>query len=169
MTLITFGGQLRGSYNTSLGQSATKSVFQLIRQIVEKSIVEEDSTSITIRNAAGRTVRIEFSPDPDIAIREKLSSGKFNNRIAIEIKGGKDISNIHNRLGEAEKSHQKARELGFRQFWTMVNESRLDFALAQRESPTTTAFFEIEKITAVSSAEYHMFKELLLSEIGLED
>ena len=45
----------------------------------------------------------------------------YNNRIAIEIKGGTDVSNLHNRLGEAEKSHQNARLLGFTQFWTIIN------------------------------------------------
>ena len=29
----------------------------------------------------------------------------------MEIKGGSDISNAHNRVGEAEKSHIKARQL----------------------------------------------------------
>jgi hypothetical protein len=32
---------------------------------------------------------------------------------AIEIKGGRDYSNIHNRIGEAEKSHQKAEKQGY--------------------------------------------------------
>jgi hypothetical protein len=32
--------------------------------------------------------------------------------VAVEIKGGKDYSNIHNRIGEAEKSHQKAKKEG---------------------------------------------------------
>ena len=122
---------------------------------------------MSIRNAAGRIVRIEFAPDPDIAIREQLGSGKFNNRIAIEIKGGKDISNIHNRLGEAEKSHIKAKDQGFNQFWTMVNVHHLNPAIAKRESPTTTRFFSILNLTNTSSQEYIEFKELLLSELGL--
>ncbi len=124
LTLLTLGGQLRGSYNTLLGQNASKIVFETIKAIVVNAVEFEDNTSMSIRNAAGRIVRIEFAPDPDIAIREQLSSGKLNNRIAIEIKGGKDISNIHNRLGEAEKSHIKAKAQGFNQFWTMVNVHR---------------------------------------------
>lgn len=50
---------------------------------------------------------IEFAPDPDIVIREEFSKGKYRNIITIEVKGGTDFSNIHNRVGEAEKSHQR--------------------------------------------------------------
>ena len=61
LTLLTLGSQLRGSYNTLLGQEATKSVFQMIRQLVHDSIEEESATHLLIRNAAGRLVRIEFA------------------------------------------------------------------------------------------------------------
>ncbi len=167
LTLLTLGSQFRGSYNTLLGQRATKRVFEIIRRIVSAAIQSEDSTSIVIRNAAGRNVRIEFAPDPDIAVREQLSSGRFNNRIAIEIKGGRDISNIHNRLGEAEKSHQNARDQGFTQFWTIVNVKSLNLEAARRESPTTTAFFSIDQIADHTTAEHAEFKELLVAELGL--
>ena len=96
LTLLTLGSQFRGSYNTMLGQKATKRVFQLIRETVKHAIEDEDSRSILIRNAAGRQVRIEFSPDPDIAIKEQLGSGRLNNRIAIEIKEGTSAT-IHPR------------------------------------------------------------------------
>lgn len=168
LTLLTLGGQLRGSYNTFLGQQASKDVFDLIKAIVSSSIEKEENTSLNIRNAAGRIVRIEFAPDPDIAIREQLGSGKLINRIAIEIKGGKDVSNIHNRLGEAEKSHQKAKNQGFTQFWTVINVDRLDYNLARRESPTTNYFFPLAKITHRNTQEYRDFRELLLSELGLK-
>ena len=57
-----------------------------------------------------------------------------------EIKGGKDISNIHNRIGEAEKSHQKARKRGFVECWTMVGVGHTDMDLARKESPSTDRF-----------------------------
>ncbi len=72
---------------------------------------------------------------PDIIIREEMSKGTFRNIIAIEVKGGTDYSNIHNRIGEAEKSHQKARNSGFVECWTVVNVDRLDFTVAKSESP----------------------------------
>lgn len=37
----------------------------------------------------------------------------FRNIIAVEVKGGTDFSNIHNRIGEAEKSHQTPVLSGF--------------------------------------------------------
>ena len=169
LTLITLGCQFRGSYNNLIGQKANKRLFETIRSIVEAAILKDDGTSLVIRNAAGRKVRIEFAPDPDIAIREQLRSGRFNNRIAIEIKGGKDVSNIHNRLGEAEKSHQNAKQQGFTQFWTMVGVGGLDADVARTESPTTTAFFQIDRITKATTAEHGEFKELLLAELGLSD
>ncbi len=54
---------------------------------------------------------IEFSSDPDVLITEKLQSG-VRYILSIEVKGGTDASNIHNRLGEAEKSHLKAKKFG---------------------------------------------------------
>lgn len=167
LALLTLGAQYRGSANVLLGQSMIREVFATVRDIVGPMVEKETATSLVIRNAAGRRVLIEFAPDPDIAIREELSSGRFNNRIAIEVKGGRDISNIHNRLGEAEKSHQKARELGFTQFWTLVNVQRLDLELARRESPTTTQFFAIHEVTDPDSPEHERFRELLEAELGI--
>lgn len=167
LALLTLGAQYRGSANVILGQTMIAEVFDTVRDIVAGLTGEETATSLVIRNAAGRRVRIEFAPDPDIAIREELGSGRFNNRIAIEVKGGRDVSNIHNRLGEAEKSHQKARELGFTQFWTMVNVQRLDLDLAHRESPTTTQFFTIHEVTDPGSPEHERFRELLGAELGI--
>lgn len=167
LALLTLGAQYRGSANVLLGQSMIREVFATVRDIVGPMVEEETATSLVIRNAAGRRVLIEFAPDPDIAIREELSSGRFNNRIAIEVKGGRDISNIHNRLGEAEKSHQKARELGFTQLWTLVNVQRLDIELARRESPTTTQFFAIHEVTDPDGPEHERFRELLEAELGI--
>ncbi len=167
LALLTLGAQYRGSANVILGQTMIREVFATLRDIVDRTIEEETATSLVIRNAAGRRVLIEFAPDPDIAIREELGSGRFNNRIAIEVKGGRDVSNIHNRLGEAEKSHQKARKLGFTQFWTLVNVDRLDLELARRESPTTTQFFAIREVTDPGSPAHERFRELLSAELGI--
>ena len=51
-----------------------------------------------------------LATDPDIRIQEEFEPGQLRNKVAIEIKGGTDISNAHNRAGEAEKSHQKGQE-----------------------------------------------------------
>lgn len=168
LTLLTVGAEYRGSYNALVGQQMIRQVFGVVRGIVTPAIAEETDTALTVMNAAGRLVRVEFAPDPDIAIREQLESGRLNNRIAIEVKGGRDASNIHNRLGEAEKSHQKARAVGFNQFWTLVNVPGMDLTSVQTESPTTTQVFNIDAITDTQSAEHQRFRELLCAELGIK-
>ncbi len=167
LTLLTLGPQLRGGVLNLLGTRATRKVFKLINSIVAPAVVSATDRSIDIQNAAGRAVKVEFASDPDICIREELPSGKFRNLVAIEIKGGRDYSNIHNRIGEAEKSHQKARKEGYVECWTMVGISDLDMRLAKRESPSTDRFYHIEQITDEGTTEFEDFKENLLSRVGI--
>lgn len=167
LTLLTLGPQFRGGALNLLGTEATERVFDLIKTHVASALVESTQRRLTIKNAAGRVVTVEFSTDPDISITERLPSGSVRNLVAIEIKGGKDISNIHNRIGEAEKSHQKARKKGFVECWTMVGVHRLEVAQARRESPSTDRFFHIESIMKPGSEEFTEFREHLLARIGL--
>ena len=95
----------------------------------------------------------------------ELTSG-FGNRLAVEIKGGTDVSNVHNRLGEAEKSHQKAQEQGFTEFWTIVN-APVDEETARRESPTTQEFFQLSEIIDPSNSEWVRFRDELTSRLGI--
>jgi hypothetical protein len=113
LTLLTLGPQLRGGALNLLGSKATRLVFELIKSFLSAETVTESERSLEVRNAAGRMVKVEFAADPDICIREELPSLKFRNLVAVEIKGGQDCSNIHNRIGEAEKSHQKAKKNGY--------------------------------------------------------
>ena len=167
LTLLTLGPQLRGGALNLLGIRATRRVFKLINSIVAPAIVSATDRSIEIQNAAGRAVKVEFASDPDICIREELPSGRFRNLVAIEIKGGRDYSNIHNRIGEAEKSHQKARKEGYVECWTMVGVSDLDMRLAKRESPSTDRFYHIEQITDEGTTAFEDFRENLLSRVGI--
>lgn len=168
LTLLTLGAQLRGSHNTSLGKTATRTVFNLIKEIVEPYTESIDRTSIHVRNTEGFLVHVDFAADPDIAIRTQSETGAFINGTAIEIKGGKDISNVHNRIGEAEKSHQKARNRGFTNFFTMVNVSKLDIEIASEESPTTDRFFLIHEVNNESKENYTDFKEAILDAINVD-
>ena len=167
LTLLTLGPQFRGSRNVNLGAEAIRTVFALIKAMVSDRTSAEGQAYLKVTSAAGRIYRIEFSPDPDIAIRQMLQDGSYRNRIAIEVKGGTDFSNIHNRLGEAEKSHQKARGEGFTQFWTVINVADIDALVWRRETPTTNELFYLEQITDVKSQEYARFKEYLVSELGI--
>ena len=165
LQLLTLRPQLRGSRNTRLGQEATQEVYQSIKGIVEPYISTCSERAIRIKNDSHRTVLIDFFSDPDVRIIEQLRS---SNRpiVSMEIKGGSDRSNIHNRLGEAEKSHQKARSRGFLEFLTIVR-AEVDLAMARSESPTTSHFFNLDGIKDESSKDHKRFRELLGSLLGI--
>lgn len=165
LQLLTVGPQFRGGENNRIGQKATGDIFDLIRESVRACIDSEAPGAIVIRNAAGRLERIAFAADPDIAFTEQLSSGPLTN-LSIEIKGGADDSNVHNRLGEAEKSHLKAKSAGCTQFWTVLNAS-VDLHTARRESPTTTHFFHLPELLAAKSQESERFAELVRAVLGI--
>ncbi len=169
LALLTLGPQLRGGANVKKGARGIVIVFDVIKTIVEKYIVTATPRVIEIRNAAGRIVLIEFAPDPDIIIRERLSDkpNDFRNVIAIEIKGGTDFSNIHNRIGEAEKSHQKAKAEGYVECWTVVNVDRIDVTMARQESPSTNRFYLISQIVAQEGQEFADFESRIISLTGI--
>lgn len=168
LTLLTIGPQLRGGANVRKGISGTLDVFDCIHDIVQHAITESNANTIQIKNAAGRVVLIEFRSDPDIVIREEMGNQKFRNIIAIEVKGGTDFSNIHNRVGEAEKSHQKAKASGFVECWTVVNVDRIDVPMAKRESPSTNTFYKLSDIKEQKGSEYQDFKNRLVSLTGIK-
>ncbi len=146
LALLTVGPQLRGGANVKRGAVGIVKVFEAIHKIVQASAVSFDDSQILVKNAAGRNVYIEFAPDPDIIIREEMQPGTFAEKIAIEVKAGQDFSNIHNRIGEAEKSHQKARNRGFTECWTVVNVDAVDLEMARKESPSTDRFYRLSDI-----------------------
>lgn len=167
LTLLTFGPQLRGGANVRKGGDATIRVFEIIQAIVKRAVIHSAPGRIEVRNAARRTVLIEFAADPDIVIRELTATGGYINKIAIEIKGGTDYSNIHNRLGEAEKSHRKAHADGFTQRWTVINVNGLDLALARKESPSTDRFYNLSELDDTGSHAYRDFREQIVSLTGI--
>lgn len=85
---------------------------------------------------------------------------------SIEIKGGRDASNVHNRIGEAEKSHLKAKSEGFTRFWTIVK-AKIDLELAKQQSPTTTEFFNLDEIQIKSHSSHKRFEALLHQALGI--
>ncbi len=167
LTLLTLGPQLRGGANVRKGSAGIRTVFNAIYEIVEPAVIESGDTQIMLRNAAGRTVLIEFAPDPDIIIREEMQSGKYRQLIAVEVKAGSDFSNIHNRIGEAEKSHQKAKADGFVECWTVVNVDKIDIAVAHKESPSTNRFYRISDLLAASGAAFDDFRDRVVSLTGI--
>ena len=168
LTLLTVGPQLRGGANVKKGHAGIIDVFQVIHEIVGHAATDSGTGRIEIKNAAGRKVLIEFAPDPDIVITEEVNDKKFRNIIAIEVKGGTDFSNIHNRVGEAEKSHQKAKASGYVECWTVVNVDNIDMDMARRESPSTNKFYRLSALKSGSGDEYQDFKDMVTSLTGIQ-
>ncbi len=167
LTLLTLGPQFRGRENVQKGSSAILQVFDVILQIVSSAVVSSSVKCIELKNSSGRTVFIQFAADPDIVIREELAPALYRNLVAIEVKGGRDYSNIHNRIGEAEKSHQKAKKDGYIECWTVVNVDRVNMDMACRESPTTNQFYRISELLDHKSPEYKRFMMQLISIVGI--
>lgn len=167
LSLLTVGPQLRGGSNVKAGMAGIVKVFDAISAIVGHAATKIDPRLIDIKNAAGRRVLIQFASDPDIRIREEMAPSNYRNIIAIEVKAGMDFSNIHNRIGEAEKSHQKARADGYVERWTVVNIDRIDMAMARRESPSTDRFYRLSQIDGGSGPEYEDFYNRVISLTGI--
>lgn len=166
LQLLTLGSFFQGANNVLIGQQATLAVFQALAEIVENHVVERTATRITIANASMRTVVLALSSDPDVCIEEEFS-GTFRKKVAIEIKGGTDMSNAHNRAGEAEKSHQKAKQQGFRDFWTVIAKKRLDIDKLRSESPTTTSWFDVAQILGRNGEDWTEFRSRLADVVGI--
>ncbi len=167
LTLPTLGPQLRGGANVRKGSTGIVVVFDAIREVVKGRIQRQGDRRLDINNASGRNVVIQFAPDPDIVIVEEMAPDKHRNIIAIEVKSGTDFSNIHNRIGEAEKSHQKAKQAGFVECWTIVNVDRIDLEMARRESPSTNRFYRISELKGAGSDEFRDFRSRVLSLVGI--
>ncbi|MBF0461332.1 MAG: XcyI family restriction endonuclease [Magnetococcales bacterium] len=163
MTLLTVGPQLRGGANNTRGTDGIIHVFNIIKEIVSHAAVEVLGNTIKVNSPTGRSCLIAFAADPDIIIREEMGPNIYRDVVAIEIKSGTDISNIHNRIGEAEKSHQKARQRGFTECWTVVNVDRLDKEKAKVESPSTDQFFSLSSLANRSGDEYERFQQRIIS------
>lgn len=163
LTLLTVGPQLRGGANNRLGNEGIIRLLELINEIVQHASTKVSATAIKVNSASGRPVWIEVAADPDIIFREEMEASHYRNVVAIEVKSGTDASNIHNRIGEAEKSHQKARRNGYTECWTVVNVDRLDRTKAKEESPSTDRFYSLALISQKVGDEYEDFRRRVLS------
>jgi hypothetical protein len=166
LPLLTLGAQFQGSNNNIIGKQAVLDAFLSIREIVKDHIIEEQETKVVLKNSAGRMVVIALSADPDVRIQEEFS-GNLQNKVAIEIKGGTDKSNAHNRAGEAEKSHQKARNDGFRDFWTIIAAKGLDTKKLKQESPTTNSWFDAAQVLGREGEDWEEFRNRLAGQVGI--
>jgi hypothetical protein len=166
LPLLTFGAQLQGANNTQIGKRAMQDVFLAISEILGRFIVKKETNRLTVRNSAGRTVYVRLSHDPDVSVQEEVGR-TVHNKVAIEIKGGTDVSNAHNRAGEAEKSHLKARQKGFRDFWTIISKTGLEIQKLMRESQTTTEWFDVSELLARQGKDWEGFRQRLAGAVGI--
>lgn len=165
LQLLTVGAQYRGSRNNVIGQEATQQVFEIMKVMLKKHVTKATAKAITVVNASRRMVEVRFAADPDIEVVEHLSKGN-RTVLSVEIKGGADASNIHNRVGEAEKSHVKAKARGCHEFVTIVNVD-LEVAQLKAGSPTTSHFYHLDQLLDNKSDEYGVFKDLIASVVGV--
>ena len=166
LPLLTLGQQIQGGINNLIGQRAITDVFLAIRDLVVGSIETEEPARLVVKNAAGRAVHILLASDPDVSIHEEML-GETHRLVAIEVKGGRDRSNVHNRAGEAEKSHRKAKALGFREFWTIIAKSGLDVEKLKSESPTTDSWFDADEVLDRNGPDWEDFRRRFAGHVGI--
>lgn len=168
LPLLTLGAQADGSWRTQIGSKATKKVFVALKDIVRGAgrPFTETASSITVTNSSNRKVTLMLAPDPDVVIREQFGTTSLY-KVAVEIKGGTDYANIHNRVGEAEKSHQKAKRGGAVTCWTVISCARADMAKLKQESPTTTEWLDFAQVSKKAGAAWDRLDQLVRSVMGI--
>jgi len=168
LPLLTLGAQLDGSWRTRIGQRATKAVFEAIKDIVKSVDIsyQELSDSLTLVNRSGRKVTVALAADPDVVITEEVSEGQAFIKVAIEIKGGTDQSNAHNRAGEAEKSHQKLRAEAD-DFWTVISIKEMNIAVLKQESPTTRQWFDVTEVLERNGDSWNRLQDRVRVAMGI--
>lgn len=164
--LLTIGSQFQGSNNTRIGKQAIENAFLTVADIVKKHVISRTDRRLVVRNAAGRRVIIELGADPDVGIEEEFD-GQRRKKVAIEVKGGTDRSNAHNRAGEAEKSHQKAMKAGYRDFWTIISKRGLDMKKIESESPTTGSWFDVSEVLGRQGEDWEEFRSRFAEVVGI--
>lgn len=166
LPLLTYGSQLQGSHNTAIGKQAMQGVLVAISEIVAKHLIKKEPKRLTVRNAAGRAVAISLSHDPDVAIDEQIGN-VTHKKVAIEVKGGTDLSNAHNRAGEAEKSHLKAKRRGYPEFWTIISKAGLDVERLRAESQTSNHWFDVAEVLARKGQDWDDFRRRVAGVVGI--
>ena len=166
LPLLILGSQFQGGRNNVIGKVAVQDVFAAIHGIVKDFVVGEGPGLLKVKNAAGRSVTIALASDPDVRIQEQVGATLLN-KVAIEVKGGTDVSNAHNRAGEAEKSHQKAKGQDFREFWTVMAKAGLDMRTLEEESPTTRSWFDVTQVLNREGPDWDRFRSSMASQIGI--
>jgi hypothetical protein len=169
LPLLMLGAQADGSWRNRVGQKATKDVFEALVDVIKgqrREYVEAGGSSLALVNSSGREVSIALAADPDVVITEEITKGRKYIKVAIEIKGGADKSNAHNRVGEAEKSHQKVRNIA-QDFWTVISLTGMDMDMLHRESPSTKQWFDLRQVLERRGPDWERLSDHLLIAMGI--
>lgn len=170
LQVLTLGAQFGGSRNVKVGQHATERFLALLKVLLSPYNPEVKGRRLTFVNDSKLAVTIHFGSDPDVGITQHLGT-EVRKLVAIELKGGADVSNIWNRIGEAEKSHLKARAKGYNELWTVTKvDLTTDPAVlkkARAQSASTTRFFFLDRIADASTPEAIAFRQVLGSMMGV--
>lgn len=166
LQLMTLGVAFDGGKRNLIGQSGVTQVVAILNQIIPSSnVISASATAIVFTNSSGRKVTVAMAADPDVSVTEEIGE-TLQPVLAIEVKAGTDASNRLNRLGEAEKSHLKARQKGHTRFWTIVkvNYNKIE---VQSNSPTTQEFWHLDHLSATNHPEYTRFANMFKAYLGI--
>jgi hypothetical protein len=165
LALLTLGPTLQGARNTLIGARAAQHVFTAMRALIAPWITFEHARLIRFTTPGGRTFEAVAGSDPDLRIDEGEGTA-VTPLVAMEIKGGGDASNAHNRAGEAEKSQLKAVRMGYAQRWTVIRMSGVNRQRIAEETPSSTAIFEAGDVIAQAGPDWDALREQLGALVG---
>lgn len=168
LPIMALGAQADGSWRTQIGSKATQQIFEAMKQIVrsQNHLFTETDVSITVVNNSQREVTLALAPDPDVVIRESFGTSS-EYKAAIEIKGGTDYSNVHNRAGEAEKSHAKAIASGAGACWTIIDLRGVDMARLRSESTSTREWIDLTEVLKQNGPSWDRLGQITRSAMGI--
>lgn len=157
LTLLTLGSTLQGARNNVIGRVASKRVFEALRTLTSQWTTFDSERLIRFVSPSGQSFALVEGSDPDVRLDATVGGNEVP-IVAVEIKGGEDASNAHNRAGEAEKSHIKARQQGFNHRWTIMVMRGLDRQRIREETPSSTELFEAAEIMVQAGTDWDRFR-----------
>jgi hypothetical protein len=167
LALLTLGPTLQGGRINVIGLKAEEDFFRILGDLVKPWIEFSSERLIRFTTPKGDTFELARKSDPDIS----LYSGTGTNSqptIAMEIKGGSDASNAHNRAGEAEKSHLKAVTIGYPQRWTFIRMPQQRDRY-KPDTPSSTEIFELSEVEEQSGPDWQNFKRRFFAIINMSE
>jgi hypothetical protein len=162
ITLLTLGSTLQGGRNNIIGEEAAANVFKVLTTLFSPWITTQTTKVLLLQLPSGHTAEIKVGRDPDIQMNLRFSL-QSTPLIAIEIKGGNDSSNAHNRAGEAEKSQLKAKRNGYNHRWTIIKMEGVARTQIRDHTPSSTAIFEASAILGQTGPDWEAFTQLVQS------